>query len=142
MVKLKLKRFSVPLLAFIFLIGCTAQQHLQKAHKHQIKAIEKGAVFIPEIDTVFTTDTLTTIERKNDTVFVTNTVIQIQREKGEVRYITRKDKKKERKIQKTQNRRRHQLEKIEARQGSRWEWWLIVLLIATFTLYLYLTRKK
>lgn len=144
------------------LYSCKAQYHINKAEKHREKALKKGATFTSNTDTLYLTDTLTTIEQRNDTVFITNTVTKIITEEGEIRFITRSDKRKERRLQERIRRDSVKLLRLQARLDKRitvtqerndtkrerikhrssWSWWLVVLLIVSFVVYLFATNRK
>lgn len=146
----------------VALYSCKAQYHINKAEKHREKALKKGAVFTTKKDTLYLTDTLTRIELRNDTVFVTNTVTKIITEEGEIRFITRSDKRKERRLQERIRRDSVKLLRLQARLDKRivqtqerndtkreriknrssWSWWIVVLLIVSFVVYLFATNKK
>ena len=126
------------LTAFVVLNGCSPQWHIQKARKHKEKAIEKGATFTADTIRV-DGDTIYTSFIKNDTVFITETVKEYVYLDGEVRYITRKDKRAERrddrkkerierKDKKEQRKHDRKVEKIRARK-SYWYVWLLIGLI-------------
>jgi len=152
---MKRHSFKFVLCALLFLYGCTAQQHLQRAHRQQEKAIKKGAVLTQITDTLyidnFTFDTIV----KNDTVFIYKTVTQTIREAGEVRYITRLDKRIERRIKRKLIRMNHRQKMrgltqdgktdrttIRNENGGRWSWWIIAILVAVFATYLIITNRK
>lgn len=123
------------------LYSCSAPYHIKRAKKQQEKAISKGAVFVPTNDTIyettFTTDTLTI----NDTTYITltNTLTNTIFESGEVRYITRWDRRKERqqaqriykdsiKIVKLIERQEAKTQRTTVRAKNRNRWWLWLLI--------------
>lgn len=129
----------------LFLYGCrTAQKHIELASKHQEKAISKGAVIENKTDTVTVVNTVTN-SIKGDTIFVKETVT-ITKE-GEVRYVTKRDKKHERKEKSLLLKRLHKqqmksigqkgkTDRVESRQENKTErringkrnWWWIWLI--------------
>jgi len=158
-------RLEIALTALLFLYGCSSQYYIQRAQKHQQKAIHKGAKLTNKTDTLYLTDTTQTIETIietiNDTVYITNTVYitktvtKIVKEHGEVRFVTRRDKRYERRLEMKLKRYEHReamrstLQKgktdrttIRNEGRGRWEWWIIVILVVAFAIYLFITNKK
>jgi len=133
--------FLTLLTAFILLVGCSPQFHIKRAKKQQEKAIKKGAIFIPTNDTTFVTDTMYVTEFKNDTTYLTryithtNTIVQ----DGEVRYITKRDRRKEQQqvrriykdsiiIAKLKLRQNAKTQRTTVRAENRNRWWLWLLI--------------
>ena len=131
----------------LFLFSCSPQFHINKAKKHTNKAIDKGAVFSVSNDTLYVNDTIITERtfKVNDTLYIerTKTVERVVYQKGEIRYITKKDKRKEVKAQKIESKREFKLDKIKektkrvvARKENKrafwWIWLVIGLLIGFF----------
>ena len=133
--------FLTLLTAFVLLVGCSPQFHIKRAHKQQEKAINKGAIFIPTNDTIFETtfkiDTLTI----NDTTYITrtNTITNTIIQDGEVRYITKRDRRLERKqaqriykdsikIVKLIERQEAKTQRTTVRAENRNRWWLWLLI--------------
>jgi len=126
---------------FIFLlvlVSCTPQFHINKAKKHTDKAIAKGAEMTSN-DTTYINDTivLTEILERGDTIFktVTKTVEKVVTQKGEIRYITKKDKRKEFREDRKKAKRDFIIDKaiektkrVEKRIEKRSYWWLWLIL--------------
>ena len=127
-------------LFIILLVSCTPQFHINKANKHTKKAIDKGAVLTPLIDTLYINDTIITEQtfRINDTVYIelTKTIEKVVHQTGEIRYITKKDKRKEVRQVKVDSRRNFKLDKLDKKtekvtarkQGKNNSYWWIWLL--------------
>ena len=111
-------RILIFFILYVILLGCKAQFHINRAEKHTKKAIDKGAV-ISKSDTITHTDTITKIETINDTTYITNTIVRTVTEEGELRYITRIDKRREYKLEKQINRLKAKNEKIELKLKSK-----------------------
>lgn len=159
--KMKVNRFLALLTAFIFLLGCSPQYHIEKASKHTKKALEKGAV-ISNLDTITTRDTIREVIFRNDTTYITNTIVRTVTEAGELRYITRVDKRREYKLEKQLNRLEAKNKRLNERLKAKKEriivrteakteraknrslWWLWLLLgfILSFALRFFTEWKK
>lgn len=131
---------------FYALSSCSVQYHIQRAEKHREKALNKGAIFTPDTiridgDTTFIT------YFKNDTLFVEREVVRNIYLDGEIRYVTRVDKKREYKIIRQKNRLNAKQVRVETRQEAktdrtevrrthknRWYIWLIIGLVTGFFL--------
>ena len=136
------------------LYSCGAQFHLNKASKHQAKAIDKGAVSSVSNDTLYVNDTIVTIKtvKRNDTVFITElkTIEKIVYRDSEIRYITRKDKRKEVRKEKTESRRNYKLDKIKERTNrvvarstnKTVVYWLIFVIIVETLIILILWKTR
>lgn len=123
----RLRLFLASLSALLIFSGCSPQWHINKAEKHTEKAIEKGAEF--NSDTLYVRDTTIVSYYKNDTVFIEKTVTNKVYVKGDVRYISKSDKRRERRDLRVQQKRDFKLQKIGTRrQGKRSYWfvWLVV----------------
>jgi len=129
---LKLKRSSwvcyvvvilAVLIASTTLLSCSPQFHLDKANKHQQKALNKGAKFDVQIDTLEIHDTIikTRTFTINDTVYKerTKTVKVVVKESGEIRYITKRDKRKEHRLSKKVIKLENKLKKKDHREASK-----------------------
>jgi len=152
------------LLVLYVVNGCTPQRLIQRADKLSNKAIKKGAVLVSNVDSIYITDTITEMVTRNDTTYVTryiNNTVTVT-EKGQVKYVTRTDKRQERKLaerirqdsvkmvrlqarldkrmKQSDNKAETKQERIKNR--GRWEWWIIIILVISFALYLYLTNRK
>ena len=134
--------------------SCTPQFHINKAKKHTAKAIDKGAVFKPSNDTLYISDTI--IVRRtfivNDTVYIETikTIEKVVYQTGEIRYITKKDKRKEARQVKVDNRREFKLDKskqkterVEARVKNRkFPYWIIILILALIIILFVYEKKR
>jgi len=136
------------------LYSCGAQFHLNKASKHQAKAIDKGAILstpnegMAENDTTIVTNTF----MFNDTVYVESikTIEKVVYKNGEIRYVTRKDKRKEVKKVKIDTRRQFKLDKIKertsrvvARKNNKTAiYWLIFVVIVVIVIITIVYIKK
>ena len=158
---MKVNRFLSVLTALILLLGCSPQYHIEKAYKHTKKALEKGAV-LSTIDTLIIKDTVREVKFRNDTTYITNTIVRTVTEAGELRYVTRVDKRREYKLEKQLNRleakNKRLNERLEAkkeriivrtdarteRAKNRSLWWLWLLLgfIISFALRFFTQWKK
>jgi len=137
-------------LFIIFLLcSCSPQFHLDKAAKHASKALDKGAVLTTSNDTLYINDTIVTTQTltQNDTVFITEirTVEKIINQVGEIRYITRKDKRKEVKQIKVDSKRAFKLDKLDRRiekvktrkeNKSFGKWFILLKLVGIIIIYL------
>lgn len=106
------------LILYISLLGCKAQFHIDRAEKHTKKAIDKGAV-ISKSDTITHTDTITKIETINDTTYITNNVTHTITKEGELRYITRVDKRREYRLEKQNNRLKAKNERLSKKLKAK-----------------------
>jgi len=136
------------------LYSCGAQFHLNKASKHQAKAIDKGAILSVSNDTLYINDTIisTEIVKRNDTVFITElkTIEKIVYRDSEIRYITRKDKRKEVRKEKIETRRNYKLDKIKERTNrvvarstkKTVVYWLIFVIIAETLIIIFYAKER
>jgi len=142
-------------LVIILLVSCTPQFHINKAKKHTKKAIDKGAVLKPSNDTLYINDTIITIRtfRINDTVHIETikTIEKVVYQVGEIRYITKKDKRKEARQVKVDSRRSFKLDKskqktkrVESRVKKRTfpYWIIIIILVAIILLFVYEKKRQ
>lgn len=94
-----------------FLYGCSAQKHIDLSKKHLKKAIQKGAVINTEIETVTEIDTLRIYDTiVNDSTITIHKTIRTY-EKGEIRYISKRDKREENRLKKLLSKYRFKLSK-------------------------------
>jgi hypothetical protein len=110
--------FLASLIAAFFLTSCgTAQFHINKAEKHTAKAISKGAIFTDSTDTLIVNNTTHDTTTVNDTVFVRSieTIVKTVTESGEIRYISRADKRREHRLEKQNKRLEKKNKRLEAR---------------------------
>ena len=135
--------------------SCTPQFHINKAKKHTKKAIDMGAVLKPSIDSLLIYDTIV-VRRKfivNDTVYIETikTIEKVVYQVGEIRYITKKDKRKEARQVKVDSRRNFKLDKskqktkrVESRVKKRtFPYWIIILiLVAIILLFVYEKKRQ
>ena len=136
------------------LYSCGAQFHLNKASKHQAKAIDKGAILSVSNDTLYINDTIisTEIVKRNDTVFITElkTIEKIVYRDSEIRYITRKDKRKEVRKEKIESRRDYKLDKIKERTNrvvarstkKTVVYWLIFVIIVETLIIIFYAKDR
>ena len=82
------------LIVTMLIASCSPQYHINKAKKHTNKAIKKGATFTETSDTTQTNTVVDSNYIQNDTVYIeiTKIIEKVITKEGEVRYITRKDK--------------------------------------------------
>jgi hypothetical protein len=142
------------LIVTMLIASCSPQYHINKAKKHTNKAIKKGATFTETSDTVQTNTVVDSNYIQNDTVYIeiTKIIEKVITKEGEVRYITRKDKRREYRKQKTEDKRDYKLElqdkktaKHIAKANSKlWNKLIIILiLLGIIIIYLYeKTRQK
>ena len=142
------------LIVTMLIASCSPQYHINKAKKHTNKAIKKGATFTEISDTVQTNTVVDSNYIQNDTVYIeiTKIIEKVITKEGEVRYITRKDKRREYRKQKTEDKRDYKLElqdkktaKHIAKADSKlWNKLIIILiLLGIIIIYLYeKTRQK
>tara|TARA_R110000824_G_scaffold32723_2_gene105470 strand:+ start:421 stop:921 length:501 start_codon:yes stop_codon:yes gene_type:complete len=96
-----LKVKIIALITLLLLFSCkTAQQHIELAKKHTTKAESKGAVITTKTDTLILSNIISDTITLRDTTFITNTIEKTIIETGEIRYITRVDKRKENQLKK------------------------------------------
>lgn len=164
--------YLVALVASLFLTSCgsaqyhinQAEKHNKKVEKHIKKAVLNGANFTDSTDTVtvnsVSIDTLTV----NDTVYINSveTVVKTVVKTGEVRYVSRADKRKEHRLEKQNKRLTEKNKRLEARLASKNQRssdktkrvtvrnnkkklfdWKILLIIALLiiNIYLWITKK-
>jgi hypothetical protein len=128
----------------VALLSCKPQYHIGKAEKHTQKALNKGAVI--NVDTLRTHDTITTILTRNDTTYIFRTVTNTVTTAGELRYITNRDMRYERRLARriyedsislvrlqarldkrsSQTSDRQNTKQVRAENRSRWLFWLIL----------------
>ncbi|MCP3684109.1 MAG: hypothetical protein GY861_15620 [bacterium] len=142
------------LIVTMLLASCTPQYHINKAKKHTNKAIKKGATFTETSDTIQTNTVVDSNYIQNDTVYIeiTKVIEKVITKEGEVRYITRKDKRREYRKQKTEDKRDYKLElqdkktakHIAKADNKLWnKLIIIVILLGIILIYLYeKTRQK
>ena len=142
------------LIVTMLIASCSPQYHINKAKKHTNKAIKKGATFTETSDTTQTNTVVDSNYIHNDTVYIeiTKIIEKVITKEGEVRYITRKDKRREYRKQKTEDKRDYKLElqdkktaKHIAKADSKlWNKLIIILiLLGIIIIYLYeKTRQK
>jgi len=157
--------FFTALIASFFLTSCgSAQFHISKAEKHTQKAIEKGAIFTSSTDTVTVSNITYDTTTVGDTVFISSieTVVKTVTEMGEIRYISKLDKRREFKLQKQLNRLTEKNKRLQARldvknqrytektkrvslrneKKSRFDWKILpIIALLTINIYLWITRK-
>jgi len=110
----------------VALLGCKAQYHIERAEKHREKALNKGAEF--KADTTYVHgDTITTTYWKDSILYVDRKIVDTIFIKGEVVYITRKDKRIARKTKRLADKRQFKLQKqenrLEAKVNKKRSWW-------------------
>ena len=134
--------------------SCTPQFHINKAKKHTKKAIDKGAVLTPSIDSLLIYDTIITIRtfRINDTVHIETikTIEKVVYQVGEIRYITKKDKRKEARQVKVASRREFKLDKSKQKtervvarvKNRKFPYWIIILILALIIILFVYEKKR
>ena len=139
----------------LLLSSCGVQHHINKAKKHTEKAIDKGAIFTASNDTLYVNDTIIT-ERtftRNDTVFLERikTIEKVITQSGEIRYITKHDKRVEVREEKKAVKREYKLDKAkektkrvivrkENKKGSKWI--ILFILVAIITIFYYEKKRQ
>lgn len=100
------------IIIMLLLASCGPQFHINKANKHRNKAIKKGADMQIYADTNQITIISDSNYVKNDTVFVEiiKVIEKVITKEGEIRYITRQDKRREYRKEKTEDKRAHKIE--------------------------------
>lgn len=100
------------IIVMLLLASCSPQFHINKANKHRDKAIKKGADMQIYADTNQIVIVSDSNYIKNDTVFVEiiKVIEKVITKEGEIRYITRQDKRREYRKQKTEDKRTHKIE--------------------------------
>ena len=160
------------LIALLFLTSCgsaqfhinQAEKHVEKAEKHTQKAILNGAVFTDSTDTVTVNTLKIDTVTVNDTVYVNSieTIVKTVTESGEIRYVSRADKRKEHRLERQNKRLTEKLKRLEARLNSknqrytektkrtklinerkrRFDWKiLLIIALLIINIYLWITRK-
>ena len=133
----------------LFLTSCSSQFHINKARKHTGKAIDKGAVFTASNDTI----TTERIIKRGDTVYIERikTIEKIVTRNGEIRYISKKDKRVEVRVKKKAikreyklNRSKEKTKRVESRISKRKyiKWFILFILAVIITLFIYEKRKR
>ena len=118
---------------FTALLSCKAQYHIQQAEKHREKALKKGAAFNSDTTYVFG-DTIINTYWKDSIRVIEKTITNTEYIEGEIRYITKKDKRVERRNNKLEKKREFKLRKQEIkteRKRSLWFIWFILGVIST-----------
>jgi hypothetical protein len=139
----------------LFLTSCSSQFHINKARKHTEKAIDKGAVFTASNDTLYVNDTITTerIIKRGDTVYIERikTIEKIVTRNGEIRYISKKDKRVEVRVKKKAikreyklNRSKEKTKRVESRISKRKyiKWFILFILAVIITLFIYEKKRR
>ena len=100
------------IIIMLLLASCGPQFHINKANKHRNKAIKKGADMQIYADTNQITIISDSNYVKNDTVFVEiiKVIEKVITKEGEIRYITRQDKRREYRKEKTEDKRAYKIE--------------------------------
>jgi len=139
-------------LILLTLISCAPQFNINRAKHHQQKAIDKGAVLTTSTDTLYVNDTtiVETISTINDTVYIesvkTITVEKIVYQKGEIRYITKKDKRIEKRQAKVDSKREFKLDiakvKADVKKNKKPNYWLIILIVSLAIVAVAYVRKR
>ena len=138
----------------LFLFSCSPQFHINKAKKHTAKAIDKGAILTSN-DTIYINDTIIT-ERtftRNDTVFIERikTIEKVITQTGEIRYITKHDKRVEVREEKKAVKREYKLDRakektkrviVRKENKKSFKWIILFILVAIITIYLLWKNKK
>tara|TARA_R110000868_G_scaffold78911_3_gene224741 strand:- start:3371 stop:3886 length:516 start_codon:yes stop_codon:yes gene_type:complete len=93
-------RILIALFISSLILSCSTQRLIERGDKLQDKIIKRGGVITRITDTLLINDTITEIFTRNDTNFVNNTIIRYVTEQGEIRYITKSDKRKEHRLEK------------------------------------------
>jgi len=107
-------------LSLLLLISCkTAQQHIEAADKHTQKAVMKGAVITKDSDTVTVDNIIIDTVSVNDTTYITKTITKVITEKGEIRYITKRDKRVEAKLEERIRKDSIEIVKLTIRKNAR-----------------------
>ena len=105
------------LILALIITSCSSQFYINKSKRATVKAIDKGAVLKPSNDTLYVNDTiiLTEIVKQGDTIYktVTKTVERVVYQTGEIRYISKKDKRKEARKVKIDSKRDYKLEVLD-----------------------------
>ena len=113
-----------------------------------------GAVLKPSNDTIYINDTIITVRkfRINDTVHIETikTIEKVVYQVGEIRYITKKDKRKEARQVKVDSRRSFKLDKskqktkrVESRVKKRtFPYWIIIIILALIILLFVYEKKR
>ena len=145
------------LIIALIITSCSSQFYINKSKRATVKAIDKGAdlaILKPFNDTLYVNDTiiLTEIVKQGDTIYktVTKTVERVVYQTGEIRYISKKDKRKEARQVKVDNRREFKLDKskqktnrVEARVKNRkFPYWIIILILALIIILFVYEKKR
>ena len=142
-------------IVLLTLVSCSPQFHINTASKHTSKAIDKGAVFTASNDTLYVNDTITTerIIKRGDTVYIERikTIEKIVTRNGEIRYISKKDKRVEVRVKKKAikreyklNRSKEKTKRVESRISKRKyiKWFILFILAAIITLFIYEKKRR
>lgn len=100
------------IIVMLLLASCSPQFHINKAKKHTKKAIEKGAdmqIYTDTNEIILVSDSNYI---KNDTVYIEiiKVIEKVITKEGEIRYITRQDKRREYRKEKTEDKRDYKIE--------------------------------
>ena len=134
---------------------CAFYVHINKASKHTEKAIDKGAIFTASNDNLYVNDTIITerIIKRGDTVYIERikTIEKIVTRNGEIRYISKKDKRVEVRVKKKAikreyklNRSKEKTKRVESRISKRKyiKWFILFILAVIITLFIYEKKRR
>lgn len=110
------------------LLSCKAQYHIERAEKHREKALKKGATFTNDTTYVYG-DTIINTYWKDSIRVIEKIVTNTEYIEGEIRYITKKDKRIARRKERKADKYRFKLRKKEIqveKKKSRWFVWLVI----------------
>jgi hypothetical protein len=135
--------------------SCSPQFHINKAKKHTNKAIKKGADMTIYTDTNEVVVVSDSNYIKNDTVYIEiiKVIEKVITKEGEIRYITRQDKRREYRKDKTEDKRDYKIElkkvknegleiKKDIKIARNRNILFILAILLTITIYIFYEKKR
>jgi predicted membrane channel-forming protein YqfA (hemolysin III family) len=127
------------IISLFYLYSCSPQWHIEKADKHKNKALKKGAT-ITRDTTYVSGDTIVNTYWKDSILYVDRTITDTIYIDGEVRYVTKKDKRIARRKERKADRYKYKLQKQEikadVKKAKRWSLFWIGFTIGAALMFL------
>ena len=143
------------IIVMLLTASCSPQFHINKAKKHTNKAIEKGADMTIYTDTNEVVVVSDSNYIKNDTVYIEiiKVIEKVITKEGEIRYITRQDKRREYRKDKTEDKRDYKIElkkvknegleiKKDIKIARNRNILFILAILLTITIYIFYEKKR
>jgi len=143
------------IIVMLLTASCSPQFHINKAKKHTNKAIKKGADMTIYTDTNEVVVVSDSNYIKNDTVYIEiiKVIEKVITKEGEIRYITRQDKRREYRKDKTEDKRDYKIElkkvknegleiKKDIKIARNRNILFILAILLTITIYIFYEKKR